>query len=98
MAAGLNPRVQPRTRSRQTRVAGAAQAALLRADDAHAGLAGDGPSIVGRPVVDYDHLEIRILQGAQAGKTLAQRARAVVGADEHGDARPRSIARERSRG
>src|SRR5437867_2095277 len=81
---------------RQTRVAGAAQAALLRADKADAELAGDGCSIVGRPVVNHEHIEIWILQVAQATKTLAQCPRAVVGADDHGDARPRGLG-ERAR-
>ena len=61
---------------------------VLGADQPEAVLAGDLVGRVGRAVVDDDHLVVRVLELAQAVEAAAQRALAVVGADDHRDPRP----------
>src|SRR3989454_12778778 len=86
------------SRRLQTDVARGGQAVLLSADDAYAKLAGDGRRAVGRTVVDDDHLDTRIVLRSQARQAVANCARAVVGADDHRDARPWRMAWERKLG
>ena len=56
---------------------------------------GDRGRPVGRAVVDDDHLEVRDSPAARRPRGSPDRPRAVVGADDHRDARPVDVGRER---
>ena len=62
--------------------------AVLGGDDADVEVGGNLRSAVGRPVVDHEHLEVRIVERSAALEAFGNRRRSVVRADDHADARP----------
>src|SRR2546423_1354241 len=113
IAPGAYPITPPRSRSRQQtstsspaarntgsdpNVPGGAEPLVLRRDDAHAIFRGDLRSRIGGPVVDDDHLEVRIVEVLQAGQRVPDRRRTVEGGDDHGNLRPPEVRRERGFG
>ena len=76
-------------------VAGAAEPAVFGAYQPAVVLFGNRRRGVGGAVVDHDHFVVRILEPARALEAIAQRARAVVGADHDRDPRPHMRGRER---
>src|SRR5262245_36858137 len=83
---GLCPYV---SRYRESRV-------LLR-DDGYpiAVLLGDREALVGRAVIHVNDFEVRVAQGLQGRERLIKRARAVIVADDDGNARPANSPLER---
>ena len=72
------------------RVAGRAEAAVLGVViSRESELLGDRRRLVGRAVVDDDHLEVGVVELEEALAGARDRPRAVVAADDDGDARPR---------
>ena len=70
------------------RVAGVGKPAIIGANHPAVILIDDGCSAVRRAVIDDHHFVVRILQFLEARQTIADRSRAVVGANHHRDARP----------
>ena len=71
----------------ETAMSGVNQPALVLARDDRRG--------IGRPVVDDDHLEPRILEPLEARETFAERARSIVRAHDDRDPGPRQTGRGR---
>ena len=72
--------------------------AVLRPDEPHVVFAGDRRAVVGRPVVDDDHLEVRVAQVRETVEAIANRPGPVVRADDDRDARPAPGRRKRGLG
>ena len=79
----------------KTRVAGGAQAAVLRANDAESIFLRDRRRSVPRPVVHHNHFVIRVAQFLEAIQAVPDRAVPVEGAHHNGDPRPGKIGRKR---
>ena len=79
----------------KTRVAGGAQAAVLRTNDAESIFVRSHRGSVPRPVVHHNHFVIRVAQFLEAIQTIPDRAVPVEGAHHDGDSRPGQIGGKR---
>ena len=79
----------------KTRVAGGAQAAVLRADNAASIFLRNHRCSVPRPVVHDDYFVVRVPQSHEAIQAVPDRAAPVEGAHHDGDSRPGPIRRKR---
>src|SRR5207302_1657002 len=94
----VDERDDPSRRGPDPDVPGGAKPLVLRRDEAHAVFRGDLRRRIRGPVVDDDHLEVRIVEVLQAGQRVADRRRAVEGGDDDGNLRPPEVRRERGFG
>ena len=79
-------------------VPGRREPPVLRLDEPQVVFAGDGRGVVGRAVVDDDHLEVRVVQLRETVEAVANRPAAVVAADDDRDERPAPGRRKRGLG
>src|SRR5688572_11868990 len=86
------------SRGLEARVARAAKPTVGSPDEAKPVVLGSGDHAAGRAIVDDDHLVIRIVEPAQAFEAVAERAAAVVAADDHRHPRPAPQPAEGRRG
>ena len=80
-----------------SRVPGCAQPLVLGPDEPEAELTRDRSRLVGGAVVDDDHLHVRVVDLEQALAGAPDRLRAVVRADDDGNARPGPLRERRGR-